>query len=249
MSDDLDGLGDAYADWRASTLGRITDALEQGLVLDLIGPPDGRRILDVGCGDGVLATMLARRGAQVFGVDASPRMIAAARRRGRVEGAKARFAVARAERLPFASECFDSVVAVTVLCFIADPAAALAEMARVLKPGGRLILGELNSRSTWAAVRRIKGWLGSPVWRAAHFRSPGELRRLAIAAGLSDVAVRGAIFYPPKGAAARLLAPTDRLLGRVTTLGAAFLALSAEKSAQGGGATGDDGQKFRRVSR
>jgi len=225
----LDALPEAYADWRCSTLGRVTDALEKRLLLDRIGPARGLRVLDVGCGDGVLAAALAGRGAEVFGVDASPGMITAARRRARAQQADAHFAVAQAERLPFASESFDAAVAITVLCFIPDPAAAMDEMARVLKPGGRLILGELGSRSTWAAMRRIKGWLGSPVWRAARFRSAGELRRMARAAGLTDVAVRGAIFYPPMGMAAQLLAPADRTLGSVTTLGAAFLALSAEK--------------------
>jgi ubiquinone/menaquinone biosynthesis C-methylase UbiE len=229
LDNDLDRIGEAYADWRASTLGRITDTLEQDLIFELIEPAKDRQVLDVGCGDGVLATALSKCGMYVFGIDASPRMIAAARRRARVTEAEARFAVARAERLPFASGSFDTVAAITVLCFIPNAASALDEMARVLKPGGRLILGELGNRSTWAAVRRIKGWLGSPVWRLARFRSPGELQRLASGAGLTNVAVRGAIYYPPIGVAARLLAPADRTFGAVTTLGAAFLALSAEK--------------------
>ncbi len=235
MGDNLDSLPAAYAQWRASTLGRITDALEQDLILELAAPAGGCRVLDTGCGDGALAAALAGRGAEVFGVDSSQGMIAAARRRAQTQRADAHFAVAQAERLPFASENFDTVVAITVLCFIPDPAAAMAEMTRVLKPGGRLILGELGSRSTWAVVRRIKGWLGSPVWRAARFRSPGKLKAMTRAAGLSEVAVRGAIFYPPTGVAARLLAPADRTLGAVTTLGAAFLALSAEKPRQATG--------------
>src|SRR5690606_14582712 len=77
--DDADALPAAYSAWRQSTLGRITDALEQGLILDLIGPPDGKAVLDVGCGDGILALELSRRGANVVGVDASEDMIAAAR--------------------------------------------------------------------------------------------------------------------------------------------------------------------------
>jgi len=229
LDDDLDRLPAAYAHWRAGTLGQITDSLEQDLILDLVGSAGGRRVLDVGCGDGVLAASLAGRGAQVFGVDASLGMIAAARLRAQAGQTDGHFAVAHAERLPFEADSFDAVAAITLLCFIPNAAAAISEMNRVLKPGGRLILGELGKGSTWAALRCIKGWLGSPVWRAARFRTPRDLRRLARSAGLINVAVTGAIFYPPMGMAARLLAQADRTLGSVTTLGAAFLALSAEK--------------------
>jgi SAM-dependent methyltransferase len=133
------------------------------------------------------------------------------------------------------------VVAITVLCFIPDPADSLREMVRVLKPGGRLIIGELGRSSSWAAVRRVKGWLGSPVWSRARFRSPSELRQLAIGAGLVDVSVMGAVFYPPIGLAARLLRPIDRRLGACTTTGAAFLVLAATKPQ---GAPKDDGVGF-----
>jgi hypothetical protein len=67
------------------------------------------------------------------------------------------------------------------------------------------------------------------VWRRARFRSPPELKRLAMGAGLADASVIGAIFYPPVGIAARLLGPLDRRLGERTTLGAAFLVLVAAK--------------------
>jgi len=225
--DDADALPAAYSAWRQSTLGRITDALEQDLILELIGPPDGKAILDVGCGDGLLALELARRGANVLGVDTSERLIAAARKRAKERGADVRFDIARAEALPFETASFDVVIAVTVLCFVEDATTAVDEMVRVLKPGGRLIVGELGRYSTWAALRRIKGWLGSPVWRAARFRSAAELKQLAQEASLTDISVIGAIYYPPLGYAARLMAPIDPWIGRWTTAGAAFLVLVA----------------------
>jgi ubiquinone biosynthesis O-methyltransferase len=226
---DFDALPAAYAAWRRSMLGRITDALEQDLILDLVGPPAGLRILDVGCGDGILALELSRQGAHAVGVDTSEGMIAAARKRAKLHGDNVYFDIAKAEALPFATDCFDVVVAVTVLCFVEDAAVALKEMARVLKPGGRLIVGELGRHSAWAALRRIKGWLGSPVWRHARFRSTTELKQRAREAGLIDVSVHGAIYYPPFGKAARLFAPLDRKISGCTTTGAAFLALVATK--------------------
>jgi len=65
-------------------------------------------------------------------------------------------------------------------------------MARVLKPGGLLVIGELGRWSLWAAHRRIRGWLGNPTWRAVMFRTTKDLRSLAHAAGLDVAEVRGA---------------------------------------------------------
>lgn len=225
----LEGLPDAYADWRRSTLGRITDALEEHLLLDRIGPVRGLRILDVGCGDGVLATRLARSGARVTGIDASADIFAAARRRAKAAGVEIDLVEGDAGGLPYPAGHFDRVVSVATLCFVDDPRPTIREMVRVLKPGGRLILGELGRWNLWAAQRRLKGWLGSKLWSAAHFRSRGDLLALAIGAGLTDTTVTGAVFYPPFGWAGRAMAPIDPWFGRWTTLGAAFLVLGATK--------------------
>lgn len=217
---------ESYALWRASSLGLITDELEHRLMLQLMGEIAGRRILDVGCGDGALACATALRGAKVSGIDPDPAMLAAARSRADMMGVKATFLEGRVERLPFPDASFDVLVAVTVLCFVPDAAVALREMARVLVPGGRLVLGELGRWNLWSASRRIRGWLGSATWRSARFRTASELRALAEQAGLSVTTVRGAIYYPPVGPLAHLLAPIDSCLGPRTTLGAAFIALA-----------------------
>lgn len=224
-----EGLTASYARWRSSRLGQITDALEQQLLLELLGAVAGKALLDVGCGDGALALRLARRGAAVTGLDADPVMIASARRRTASEAAQLRLIEGQAERLPFNDATFDSVLAVTVLCFIRDAERAVAEMVRVLRPGGRLIIGELGRWSLWAAHRRLRGWFGDPTWRAATFRTATELRGLARVAGLDVVEIRGAAHYPPCELAARVLAPVDLWIGRQTTFGSTFIAVSATK--------------------
>lgn len=223
----------AYASWRTTSLGAVTEALEQRLILDLMGNLEGARVLDAGCGDGALVFAAVARGAEATGVNSDPMMLAAARARADKDGIKAAFFEGRIERLPFPDASFDVVVAITVLCFVSDALGAVREMARVLRPGGRLVLGELGRWSLWAARRRIRGWLGAATWKAARFRTAHELRALAEQAGLSVTTIRGVVFYPPVGILARGLAPLDPWLGRLTTVGAAFIALSAVPVGEG----------------
>ncbi len=220
----------AYAAWRATSLGAVTETLEQRLMLDLVGDLAGVRVLDIGCGDGALVRAFAAQGATAVGVDPDPAMLASAQERATEANVLATFVDGRAESLPFPDASFDAVTAVTVLCFIPDALKAVREMARVLRPGGRLVLGELGRWSLWAAKRRLRGWLGSATWNAARFRDAGELRHLAEAAGLKVTAMRGAIFYPPVGSLARVMAPIDPWLGRRATLGAAFIAFAATRA-------------------
>jgi ubiquinone biosynthesis O-methyltransferase len=227
---DLPDLGpEAYARWRASEIGAVTERLEGQLILELVGEVRGCKVLDIGCGDGAFALELTRRGAVVTGIDASAAMIDAAKRRATQLDTDITFQVATAEQLPFPAEQFDLVTAITILCFVADASPVFHEIARVLRPGGRLVIGELGKWSSWAAARRIRAWLGSRLWRQGRFRTANELRALAGQAGLIVENVRGAIYYPRWGFAALLLSPCDPALSRLTTIGAGFLALSAVK--------------------
>ena len=172
-----------------------------------------------------------KRGATVVGIDASAEMIDAAKDRSKLQNADIGFQVAMAEHLPFPAEQFDVVTAITILCFVDDATPVFREIARVLRPGGRLVIGELGKWSTWAAGRRIRAWLGSRLWRRGRFRTASELRGLAEEAGLMVKTVRGAVYYPRWGVAARVLSSLDPVLGRLTTIGAGFVALSAVKPA------------------
>lgn len=98
--------------------------------------------------------------------------------------------------------------------------------------GGRLVIGDLGRWSLWAAVRRVRSWLGAPTWRRAHFATASEWRALMGSLDVRVDGVRGAVYYPPVGAMARLLARADRWLGARTTMGAAFIAVVGTKAAR-----------------
>ena len=111
----------------------------------------GQRVLDVATGTGMVAAALARRVARVVGLDQSPEMLAVAR--ARLDG-RATLVEGEAERLPFADGEFDHLSFTYLLRYVADPAATLRELARVVAPGGRIASLEFGvpARQPWRAL-------------------------------------------------------------------------------------------------
>jgi ubiquinone/menaquinone biosynthesis C-methylase UbiE len=110
--------------------------------VDSLSIPHTQRVLDAGCGAGLATVALAMRGYRLYAVDSVPEMIERTRRRAAEEGVQSRVRCARADlhRLAFADQSFDLIVAAGVLPWLPAPEIALAEMCRVLKPGGRIIV-------------------------------------------------------------------------------------------------------------
>jgi trans-aconitate methyltransferase len=123
--------------------GSFVPALGTG-VLDWLSPQPGERILDLGCGDGLLTAKLVAAGAQVVGVDASEAMVATARARG-IDAH-----VVNAEALSFEHE-FDAVFSNAALHWVRDQDAMLAGVHRALMPGGRFV-AELGGHGNVAAI-------------------------------------------------------------------------------------------------
>ena len=159
VANDYDAFAEAYAAENENSL--INAYYTRPAILDLAGDVAGRRILDAGCGAGPLSAALRDRGAVVTAFDSSPQMLALARQR---LGADADLHVADlGQPLPFADGAFDDVIASLVLHYLEDWAAPLAELRRVLKPGGRLIMA-VNHPILLKMINPESDYFGTVKW-------------------------------------------------------------------------------------
>lgn len=142
-------------------------------VLGILEPQPGERVADIGCGNGVYHPPLARRGAQIVAVDASFGMLAEAAATARQDGLPVSTLQANAEQLPLADGCCDRLMANHMLYHVANKPAALAEMGRVVKAGGRLVL-LTNSRDNGARMMELHAEAAAELGLTADTRSPIE---------------------------------------------------------------------------
>lgn len=165
------------------------------VLIDKLEAAPGHRILDVACGTGEPALTLARRlgkDARITAVDAAEGMVGAARRKAKREGLESiRFEAMAAESLTFEDDTFDRVICRFGVMLFKDPVAGLAEMWRVLRPGGRFSLavwGDMDATTSFRIVTEIleprlpKG-SGSPFMQVTSLGQPGALEAALETAG------------------------------------------------------------------
>ena len=170
---------------------------------DLIGrrPFEGLRLLDIGCGGGLLSEPMARLGAEVVGADAAERNIPVARLHAQEQGLAIDYRHTTAEALAEAGETFDVVLNMEVIEHVPDPLTDLAACGRLLRPGGLMVCSTIN-RNAKSYAQAIVGaeyvmrWLpkGTHDWRK--FITPDELYGLLRRAGLDPVDRTGFVFNP-----------------------------------------------------
>lgn len=149
---------------------------------------DGAAVLDVGCAGGFMAEALARRGATVTGIDPAAKAIEAARDHAAQQGLAIDYDVGVGEELPYENERFDAVVCVDVLEHVQSVERTIAEMARVLKPGGVLCVDTINRNAiarfaTITMAEDVLGLLPKGTHDPAMFIKPRELREMLNANG------------------------------------------------------------------
>jgi SAM-dependent methyltransferase len=169
----------AYDAWFDRSWGAYAASIEHRLLLDSLPPVAGLKVCDAGCGTGRFTERLEHDGAQVVGVDQDPASLAIAAHR--VTGP---LLIADVHQLPFPDADFDATFAVTVCEFTADPAATIAELVRVTKPGGHVVVGSLNRRSPWGWWNRSQ--FGEPPWDQARFLDRATLTRIGARHGTTS---------------------------------------------------------------
>ena len=163
-------------------------------------PLDGKSALDVGCGAGLLAEPLARLGASVTGVDASPEVIAVARDHAATMGLAIDYRVGDVQAL---DGQFDLVTAMEVIEHVADPAAFLKALAKRLSPSGLLVLSTPNATG-WSRLLMITVGEGlGRIPRGTHdfdkFIAPERMKALLAEAGLKCLDIEGIAWSPSRG--------------------------------------------------
>lgn len=164
-------------------------------------PFAGLRILDIGCGGGLLSEPMARLGADVVGADAAERNIPVAKVHAEEQGLKIDYRHTTAEALAEAGEQFDAILNMEVVEHVADPLAYLTACHALLKPGGLMTCSTINRnpKSYLMAIigaEHVMRWLPKGTHEWSKFITPDELFDLLEKAGLDPVDRKGFVFNP-----------------------------------------------------
>jgi 2-polyprenyl-6-hydroxyphenyl methylase/3-demethylubiquinone-9 3-methyltransferase len=198
-----DDLGDRWwsADGPVALLHEIKPALFD-YFKSALGEVEGLKLLDVGCGGGLLAELFAASGANVTGVDLSHSSLVAALRHGDARSLSIKYVNATGERLPFANSHFDAVVAADFLEHVSGLDSVISECARVLKPSGRFLYDTINRTFSSRLVaiflfERVLRVIPKNTHDARLFIKPLELHRVMERHGLENRETRGLV--PERG--------------------------------------------------
>ncbi|MGX1097957.1 bifunctional 2-polyprenyl-6-hydroxyphenol methylase/3-demethylubiquinol 3-O-methyltransferase UbiG [Amorphus sp. MBR-141] len=162
---------------------------------------DGLRLLDIGCGGGLLSEPMARLGADVVGADAAETNIEVARIHAERSGVTVDYRATTAEALADAGETFDVVLAMEIVEHVADVPLFVSACARMVKPGGLLLLATINRTPKAYALaivgaEYILGWLPRGTHQYERLVKPAELEAAIADAGLSVLETTGVVFDP-----------------------------------------------------
>jgi 2-polyprenyl-6-hydroxyphenyl methylase / 3-demethylubiquinone-9 3-methyltransferase len=165
-------------------------------------PLEGATVLDVGCGGGLASEALARRGAQVTAIDASPDMLKTAQLHAAESGVDIDYQHTHAESLATThAEQFDLVTCFEMIEHVPDPQATLAALAALVRPGGHLIVSTINRTpkaylGVVVAAEYILNWVPKGTHDYARFLKPSEIAQSLRPHGMDVTAIEGVVMHP-----------------------------------------------------
>lgn len=169
---------DKYDCWYNTKKGNLADEIETKTAFELFQPSPEEKILDVGCGTGNFSIKLAGKGCLVTGVDVAEPMLVKARRKAVDRGFDILFYRQDVKDLKFKDDFFDGVISMAAVEFMPDLNRAYLEMKRVVKPGGKILIGTINRDSTWGELYREQSRRETSVFHHAILRTPEELKKI-----------------------------------------------------------------------
>jgi len=183
----------ALSDERLKTpLGHYIFLRQKELILDLVVPHAGERVLDVGCGTGYNLQFFRDKWCSVTGIDSSAEKLNIARQK---YGGHAELILANADDIPFSDNEFDIVTIINVLEVANDPQKVIAEAIRVCS--GRVFIGFLNNYSFAGTKQRLKEISGFPISQKINFFSLNEIRTMVRSLiGDTDIKWGSVIYFP-----------------------------------------------------
>lgn len=183
----FDEWPDRYDQWFQTPIGALVKGYESALLLELLKPLKGEKILDAGCGTGIFTLDLLANGPRMVGLEISRPMLSRAVQKTR--GYSFQPLCGDMVCLPFADEVFDKTVSMTAIEFVEDAPGAVRELFRVTRKGGTIVVTTLNSLSPWATRRKRKAQKGHRLFKQMIFRSPDEMQALAPVEGIVKTAI------------------------------------------------------------
>jgi SAM-dependent methyltransferase len=189
------------------------------MLLDALGSVAGQRILDAGCGTGRFSDVLLREDARPVGLDRDDGMLSVAR-------GSLSIPLVRGDglRLPFKDGAFDLAAAVTLCEFVDRPETIVSELARVVRRGGKVVIGSLNRRSLWGITHRTR--FRRPPWEGVRFLSWDEL--LALGARYGNARMMAGLYTFPGVLGLPAIGPIIERFGKLSPHAGAFRTLTIE---------------------
>ena len=188
-------IANSYDTWYGTAEGCIVGRIVREAVYSYLEPRTGMKLLDIGCGTGQYSLDLAGMGLEIIGADVSLAMLEKARVKASEAGLTVHFVEADAQCLPFTDETFDLVLSVDAMEWVPDFPAALQEAFRVLKTGGRLVVGFIGRDNAWWRFHAEEARRNpNNIFNYARFYTLDELLAAMPGHGMRGKAV---LFVPP----------------------------------------------------